>query len=121
MKFLKNTLIVLLCLLLFAAGLYLLIYKSYFSLTYVSNILFIVGVLVFLPALSIHLGAYRMFYSFSYFAKSVLNKEFKKNYPSFVDYRDEKDVENDKSFSLIIVAASGFVLAASIIISILVL
>ena len=121
MKFIKNTIIATLCLLLLTTGIYLLIHKFVFSISKAADVLFVVGILVFLPAVNVHLGAYRIMHSFSYFARSLLNKDFKKNYPTFADYRDEKDGEVNKKISLVIVAASGIILLAAIIISFVIL
>ncbi|MBU1093792.1 MAG: DUF3899 domain-containing protein [Firmicutes bacterium] len=98
--------------------LHLWIYGTHFSYANASNVIFAVGIIFFLPSIAAITHAYRIFQGFNYMMRTIMSSSFKSNYPKFIDFKKDKDIEIQTTLFLEILIASatfvvaGFVLAA---------
>jgi len=92
MKLFRN-LIILVGLLFLASILHLLVYQLEITLMSVSNVLFVVGIIVLLPSIIAMTSAYRVFRGMRYVVRVLISPHFKKEYPTFRDYKEEKEKE----------------------------
>ena len=80
-----------------------------------SNALFIVGVIGFLPAFMMHIGTYRFFFGMQYALKSLFRPEFKKKYKMFGDYLIDKNQEANTTIYLELMFASLILIVLALI------
>jgi hypothetical protein len=78
------------CMAIAAGLLHLAVYGTYFTLTNVSNALFVVGVVVFLPTIVALTSAFEVFHGFRYVARVLMSPSFRREYPHYKDYKDER-------------------------------
>ena len=65
------------------------VYKNVLNYENASNAMFVVGTVVFLPALIMHTGSFEVFDGFKYAMQSFLVVEFRKRYKTFSIYKQE--------------------------------
>lgn len=94
-------------------------YNVGYSLNSMSDALFIIGVMGFLPALMMHIGTYRLFYGMQYAMKSIFVHGFRRKYSVFGDYLIDKKVESSTTLYLELMFASAVLIALSITFSIM--
>jgi len=97
--------------------LHLLIYGSDYSYSTLSDSLFVVGIITFLPALVMQMRAYQIFYGLQYGFKSLYSRDFYKHYPRYRDYREEKDTDVKTSLFIEVMIVSGAIIIAAIILA----
>lgn len=88
-----------------------------YSVTSVSNALFIVGIVLLMPAIVALTNAYQVFHGFRYSIRAFLSTSFRREYPNFKDYKDERTVSVKSSIFLEIFIASMIILTVSIILA----
>ena len=94
-------------------------YNSGYSFDSMSNALFVIGVMGFLPALMMHFGTYRMFYGMQYAMKSMFKQGFREKYRLFGDYLIDKKVDAKTTIYLELMLASFLLIALSLTFSIM--
>ena len=80
-----------------------------------SDALFIVGVIGFLPAFMMHIGTYRFFFGMQYALKSLFRPEFKKKYKVFSDYLIDKNQDANTTIYLELMFAALTLIVLSLI------
>ncbi|BCR36582.1 DUF3899 domain-containing protein [Mariniplasma anaerobium] len=108
-------------LLLIAVLLHLWIYGSTLTSTNASNVLFVVGMITFLPTIIAMTQSYKVFQGFNYAFRSFLSTAFRQTYPKFSDYKNEKDVTIKTTIFLEMFIASSILVVAGIILSVVAL
>lgn len=78
-------------LVLLAYGLQNLVYGSQLGYENTSNVLFVVGIVIFFPSLIVQTGSYEVFYGMRYSFNAFFVKDFRKYYPSYSEYKEEKE------------------------------
>lgn len=86
-----------------------------FELNSISDALFVVGIIVFLPSLLMRIGAFEVFHGMGYFFRLVFNRDTKKEYPTYKDYKETKTVERSPAFFNELLVASTLIIIAGII------
>lgn len=112
---LRRTIFVVLGLLLVSLVLHLLVYKTTFTYESASNVLFVVGVLFFLPSLVVITGSYEIFYGFRYSMSVLFRKDFRSHYPTFLDYKVEKVKRYESTIFIELMAVSSVLFVMSFI------
>ncbi|MFA5526649.1 MAG: DUF3899 domain-containing protein [Acholeplasmataceae bacterium] len=97
--------------------LHLLIYRLEFSIMTLSNVLFVVGIIVFLPSVIAMTSAYRIFQSMKYVFRVIVSPSFKQMFPTFKDYQTEKTKEIKTSLFLEIFLVTLVMILASAILA----
>lgn len=89
------------------------------NLTYetTSNALFIIGVIMFLPALVAVTQAYYVFNGIRYAFRVIINPKFRQEYPQYSDYRDERSEKIKTSLFAEMLITSGTLIVAAIILA----
>lgn len=116
MKVLRFSLI-LMSITLLAFLLHLIIYRYDFSIINASNVLFVVGIIVFMPSLVAMTSSYRVFTSMRYAVRVMLSPQFRHEYPTFKDYKSEKEKEIKTSLFFETMLASLIMIVASAILA----
>ncbi len=78
------------CMVIAAGLLHLAVYRTNFTLTNVSNVLFVVGIIVFLPSVVALTSAFEVFNGFRYAMRVLISPSFRREYPRYKEYKDEK-------------------------------
>ncbi len=102
---------------LLSLGLHLIVYRINFNFENISNVLFVLGMLAFLPSLIVQTGSYEMFYGIRYSMQVLFRKDFRKQYPSFTEFRTEKMVTYETSIFLETMIASSVIIIIAIILA----
>lgn len=76
--------------LIFSVIFHFLVYGNDFTYEHISNVMFGVGIILLLPSIVVISHAYEVFYGFRYTARIFFSDSFKKEYPKFIDYKEEK-------------------------------
>jgi len=97
--------------------LHLLVYQSDFTYANISNSLFVVSIILFLPSIVAMTGAYQLFHGFRYVVKVFVSPSFRRNYPNFREYKEERQTEIKTTFFKELLIASFIILIASIILA----
>jgi hypothetical protein len=97
------------------------VYRFDFNALNVSNALFVVGIILFLPSVVAITAAYEVFHGIRYVAKVILNPSFRKEYPQFKDYKDDKTGKVKTTVFFEILMASFILLVMSYIFSLVAL
>jgi hypothetical protein len=114
MKWLRFV-IVLMGMVFMAFLLHLLVYRMQFSIENASNVLFVVGIIMFLPSVIAITSAYRVFHSMRYVFRVIISPSFKQEYPTFKDFQTEKTKEIQSTiFTEFMVASLILIIAAFI-------
>jgi hypothetical protein len=79
-----------------------------------SDALFIIGVMGFLPALMMHIGTDRLFYGMQYAMKSIFTNGFRQKYKVFGDYLIDKKSDASTTLYLELMLASAVLIVLSI-------
>ena len=102
-------------LVLLAYGLQSLVYSSQLDYEYTSNALFVVGMVVFFPAMIVQTGSYEIFYGMRYSFNRFFIKNYRKHYPTFKTYQEEREQVITTTFfkellvaSIILVAVAAY-------------
>lgn len=109
--------IVLISMLLGAFLLHLLVYRVQFSIENASNVLFVVGIIMFLPSVIAITSAYRVFHSMRYVFRVIISPNFKQEYPTFKDYQTEKTKDIQSTIFTEFLVASLLLMIASFILA----
>lgn len=109
--------LILLGVLLLSLGLQLLVYGVSFTYEHVSNVMFVLGVITFLSSLIMVSGSYEIFYGFRYSMRSLFTKDFRKHYPTFLEFKTEKEVPVNSSVFIDSIIASTVVIVVAIILA----
>jgi hypothetical protein len=80
-----------------------------------SDALFIIGALGFLPAMMMHLGTYRLFYGMQFALKSIITSSFRRKYKMFSDYLIDKNTDASSTLYLELMFASLTLIVLAII------
>ena len=94
---------------------YIVRYDTGYTLSSMSDALFIIGAFGFLPAVMMHLGTYRLFYGMQYAMRSMFKQGFKDRYKLFSDYLIDKKVEASSTIYLELMFASLTLIVVAII------
>lgn len=97
--------------------LHLLVYQRDFTYANISNATFVVSVILFLPSVVAMTGAYQLFHGFRYVVRVFVSPSFRKEYPNFKDYKDERQTEIKTTFFKEVLVSSFILLVASIILA----
>ncbi len=68
----------------------LLVYHFNFTTESISNSLFVIGVILFFTSLIALSGSYEIFHGIRYSLQALYRKDFRSNYPTFLEYKTEK-------------------------------
>ena len=109
--------LILLGVLLLSLGLHLLVYGVGFTYEHISNAMFVLGAIIFLSSLVMVTGSYEVFYGFRYSMRSLFTKDFRKHYPTFLEYKTEKEFPVNSSAFIDGIIASGIVIVVAIILA----
>lgn len=120
MKLLRFALI-LVSLVVLALLLHIPVYGTTINLETISNVLFVVGVITFLPSLIVTTGAYQVFQGITYVFKSMFGKNTRQEFPTFRDYKEHHSKKVETTFFKEALLASGIVLLAGMILAIIAL
>jgi hypothetical protein len=88
-----------------------------YSITSISNALFIVGIVLTMTAIVALTNAYQVFHGFRYAIRAFISTSFRREYPNFRDYKEEKTVHTKSSLFLEVFLASVIILVVSIILA----
>jgi hypothetical protein len=114
MKLFRN-IIILVGLVLLASILHLLVYQFEITMMSISNVLFVVGIIVLLPSIIAITSAYRVFRGMKYVVRVFISPHFRKEYPTFRDYKEEKEKEiNTTLFYEFFVAALMMIITSGV-------
>ncbi len=83
--------IITIVLVLLAYGLQSLVYGSKLGYENTSNALFVLGMVIFFPSFIVQTGSYEIFYGMRYSFSAFFVKDFRKYYPSYSEYKEEKE------------------------------
>jgi len=89
------------------------VYRFSFTAENVSNALFVVGIILFLPSVVAMTAAYEIFHGIRYVARVIVNPQFRKEYPQFKDYREDKTSKVKTTIFLEILLSSFILLIMS--------
>lgn len=109
--------IIMISLVILALLLHLIVYRLDFSIINASNVLFVVGIIVFMPSLVAMTSSYRVFTSMRYAVRVILSPQFKHEYPTFKDYKEEKEKEIKTTLFFEMMVASLSMMVASAILA----
>lgn len=91
------------------------VYGSEYYLDWISDSLFVVGIVFFFPSLIVQTGSYEVFYGMRYAVNAFFVKNFRKHYQSYAVYKQEKDIVITTTFfkelliaSLILIICGGY-------------
>ena len=90
-------------------------YGTGYDFNSMSDALFIIGAIGFLPALMMHLGTFRLFYGMQYAMRSMFKAGFKERYRLFSDYLIDKKADADTTIYLELMLASLTLIVLAII------
>lgn len=94
---------------------HLLIHKTYFSYQHVSDALFVVGIVMFLPTVGVITGSFEIFQGIGYAFRVLISPNYRHQYPTFKDYKDVKNVKIKTGFFYeLLIASLVLVIAAAI-------
>lgn len=93
------------------------VYRFDFNAYNMSNALFVVGIILFLPSLVAITAAYQVFNGIRYVAKVFLNPHFRREYPQFRDYKEDKSGKVKTTIFFEVLTASFILLIMSYILS----
>ena len=97
------------------------VYRFDFTAINVSNALFVVGIILFLPSVVAITAAYEVFHGIRYVARVIVNPQFRKEYPQFKDYKEDKTGKVKSTVFFEILLSSFIVLIMSYIFSLVAL
>ena len=96
--------------------LHLLIYQSDFTYANISDSLFVVSIILFLPSIVATTGAYQTFHGIRYVFRVIASPSFRKE-NSFAEYKEARQSEIKTTFFKEILVASFIIFIASIILA----
>ncbi len=105
----------------FALLLHLWTMGSTFTLSTLSDIYFVVGIITFLPAVVAQTKAYVVFQGINYSLRALFARNFKTQYPNFRDYKEVKDTDIKTSFFTELLLSSGLIMMIGIVLSVVVM
>lgn len=91
--------------------------KFIYSITSISNALFIVGIVALMPSIVALTNAYQVFHGFRYAIRAFISTSFRREYPNFRDYKEERTVSIKSSIFLEVFLASMILIVTSIILA----
>ena len=98
-----------------AGLLQLVVYGTYFTATNASNVLFVVGVVFFLPCVIALTSAFKVFHGIRYALRVFVSPSFRREYPRYKEYKeDRKDKISSGIFVEILISSVILILAAGI-------
>lgn len=97
--------------------LHLLVYQNNFSYANISDVIFVVSIIVFLPAVVAMTGAYQIFHGFRYVFKIFISPSFKQQYPNFREYKEERQTEIKTTFFKELLIASFILVITAMILA----
>ncbi|HAQ56477.1 MAG TPA: hypothetical protein DCR44_03640 [Acholeplasmatales bacterium] len=99
-----------------AAGLlHLAVYRTNITLTNVSNVLFVVGVVFFLPCVIALTSAFKVFHGIRYVMRVLISPSFRNEYPHYKEYKDErKDKISSAIFIEVLITSAILIVTAGI-------
>ncbi len=97
--------------------LHLMVYKQDFTYANISDVLFVVSIILFLPSVVAMTGAYQLFHGFRYVFRVIISPSFKREYPNFKDYKDERSTEIKTTIFKEILIASFILMIVSLILA----
>jgi len=109
--------IIYVAMLLISLVLHLLVYQQDFTYANISNALFVVSIILFLPSVVAMTGAYQLFHGFRYVFKVFVSPSFRSEYPNFRDYKEERQTEIKTTFFKEVLLSSFIIMVASIILA----
>lgn len=91
------------------------VYGTYVTATNVSNVLFVVGVIFFLPCVVALTSAFKVFHGIRYAMRVFISPSFRREYPRYKEYKDDrKDKIASTVFVELLISAAVLILAAGI-------
>ena len=109
--------LILLGVLLLSLGLHLLVYGVDFTYEHISNSMFVLGIITFLSSLIVVSGSYEIFYGFRYSMRALFTKDFRKRYPTFLEFKTEKEVPINSTAFIESIIASVIIIVIAIVLA----
>ncbi|MGD9910276.1 MAG: DUF3899 domain-containing protein [Candidatus Izemoplasmatales bacterium] len=101
-----------------ALGVHLLVYGGdNFTYESMSNALFVVGMIIFLPSLVVLTRAYEVFQGIQYSMRVLFSPNYRKLYPKYSDYKEEKSEKIKTTIFYEILGASLVVVVIAIVLA----
>ncbi len=97
--------------------LHLLVYQQDFTYANISNAIFVVSIIMFLPSVVAMTGAYQLFHGFRYVFRVFVSPSFREQYPNFREYKEERKTEIKTTFFTEILIASFVLLIVAMILA----
>jgi len=94
---------------------HLFVYQTDFTFESMSNALFVVGMIIFLPSLVVLTRAYEVFQGIQYSMRVLFSPNYRKIYPKYSDYKEEKNEKIKTTIFNEILAASFVMVLLAII------
>lgn len=105
----------------FALLLHLWIMGSTFTLSSLSDVYFVVGIITFLPSVVAMTKAYVVFQGINYSLRVLFARNFKNQYPNFRDFKESKDTDIKSTFFTELLLSSGVIMMIGIIIAVVIM
>lgn len=102
----------------FALILHLWIMGSTFTISTLSDVYFVVGIVTFLPSVVAMTKSYSVFQGMNYALRVMFAKNFRSQYPHFRDYKEVKEADIKTSFFVELLASSFVVMVIGIILTV---
>lgn len=96
----KRTFLVLGVALLLALGLQLLLYGTYVTYETISNVTFVLGIVIFFSSLIAVTGAYEVMYGIRYSLRTLYDWNYRKEVKSIQEYREKKTLKKETDSSI---------------------
>lgn len=93
------------------------IYSTYFSYETISNSMFVVGMILFLPSLVVLTKAYEVFQGIHYAFRVLVNPSYRKTYPRFSDFKEDHSKQIKTTVFYEILLASFLVVIVAVILA----
>ena len=96
---------------------HLLVYKVDFTYESMSNSMFVIGTILFLSSLVVLSGSYEIFHGIRYSLQALYRKDFRSQYPTFLEYKTEKTVKYKTTVFIEIVIVSIIIIVVAFILA----
>lgn len=92
-------------------------YQWSFTWIHIADITFVIGIVMFFPALIVSIGANQLFNGFNYSIKKIFSNDFRHRYQSYSDFLDDKQMDEKSTIPLELMTSSILFIAISIFIT----
>lgn len=94
--------------------LHLIMHGTEFTIAHVSDALFVVGIVMFLPALIAVTGAFQVFDGIKYAFRSFFSTNFRREYQKINEYKEARNQKVESTIYIELLIASFIILATGI-------